>query len=112
MSPSAWTGFHYDGRTANREPVTVTLTAQGLHLSRADGETALWPYNELRRTGGVPRSQLRLERMSDPPEAVVLDAADLLNVLREVSPDDAVRLRVASGTIAPSPRAVAWAVLG
>ena len=87
----AWTGYHYDGRTANREPVTVTITAGGLHLARADGQTALWPYNELRRTGGVPRSQLKLERMGDPPEAIVFNGTGLLAAIRDASPDDALR---------------------
>ena len=113
MPPAAeWAGFHYDGQTANREPVTVTVTAQGLHLSRADGGMALWPFNELRRTGGVARRQLLLERSGDPPEGLVVEGTELLSVMAEVAPDDAARLRVARGVTAPSKHAVLWAAVG
>lgn len=110
--PGPWNGFHYDGRTANREPVTVVATAAGLHLARADGGTAVWPYAQLRRTAGVSASRVRLEHGRDPVEALVIDGTDILAVIGDASPETAARLRAARAPGLPSSHALRWSMIG
>ena len=82
-----WPGFHYDGRTAHREPVTVTVTAAGLHLARADGQHMTWPYGAIRQTQGRNRGeQVRLEYGDDPAESVVVSEAGLVEAIRDLAP--------------------------
>ena len=110
--PASWNGFHYDGRTAHREAVTVSVTAAGLYLERADGGAILWPFGELRRAAGVPADHLRLERASDPPEALLVHGTDLVAAIAEISPADAALLHVARRAGMPSARAMQWAAAG
>jgi len=82
-----WTGSYYDGLTARREPVTLTIEDSALRLLRADGTTSLWPVRELRQTQGrFAGERLRIEFGREPVEAVVVDQPGLAEALRLASP--------------------------
>lgn len=84
---TTWTGFHYDGHTASREPVTVGITAQGLHIAREGGESFVWPFEEIRRVAPLHRGErLRLERGGEFPESVVVGEDGLLEALHAMAP--------------------------
>jgi Zn-dependent protease with chaperone function len=96
---SEWTGSYYDGRTAQKEPVTITVGADGLHLVRADGSTVHWPFAGVRQTqGSYSGERLRLERGTDPVEALFVEQDGLPEAIREVAPDEARRFRPRRGT--------------
>jgi Zn-dependent protease with chaperone function len=83
---SAWPGHYYDGRTATRHSVTVTLTTSGLELHMADGSKTLWPYGEVTQTqGSYEHEPVRLERGVGLPEALVVEDLAFLDVLRQFS---------------------------
>lgn len=95
MDPAraTWSGFHYDGRTAHREPVIIAITADGLHLTREDGESFTWRFDEIRRVPPLHRGErLRLERGGELAEAVVVSEEGLLEAVRAVAPDAARRM--------------------
>lgn len=82
-----WTGDYYDGLTARREAVRLTIEAGGLQLRHSDGTTRLWPVAELRQTQGrFAGERLRIEFGSEPVEAVVVDQRGLAEALRIASP--------------------------
>ena len=90
---TTWSGFHYDGRTAHREPVTIAVTATGLQVTRGDGESFAWPFDEIRRAPPLHRAErLRLERGGEFPESLVVSEDGLLEAVRAVAPDAAQRL--------------------
>ncbi|HEU4996587.1 MAG TPA: M48 family metallopeptidase [Gemmatimonadaceae bacterium] len=83
-----WSGVYYDGRTAQREQVTVTLTVAGLALRRPDGHTTLWSYDGVRQTQGrFPGERLRLEFGADPGEALLVDQPGLAEAIRRSIPN-------------------------
>jgi len=82
-----WTGFYYDGRTAAREVVTITLQGTRLQITRADGTSMLWPLSLLRQTqGGLDTEQVRLEFGSEPTEALLVNDARFAAEIRAASP--------------------------
>ena len=82
-----WSGFYYDGRTAARQPVTLTLEGNRLHIRRADGTTMLWPLSLVRQTqGGYSTEQVRLEFGDDPAEALLVNDPTFVAEIREASP--------------------------
>ncbi len=84
---SEWSGFYYDGRTANRETVTVTIGAGALDLRRADGSSIQWPFDGLRQTqGAFGNEQLRLEFGTDPVETLLVEHDGLPEAIRAVAP--------------------------
>lgn len=88
-----WSGFHYDGQTAHREPVTIGITSDGLHLTRQDGASFTWRFDEIRRVPPLHRGErLRLERGGELAESVVLSEDGLLEAVRAVSPEAARRM--------------------
>ncbi|HEU4747192.1 MAG TPA: M48 family metallopeptidase [Gemmatimonadaceae bacterium] len=104
-----WTGFYYDGLTARREPVRLTIEAESLQLHRPDGTTLLWPVRELRQTQGrFPGERLRIEFGREPVEAVVVDQPGLAEAIRVASPGASRTLRGHSNTA----YAVAGSLLG
>ena len=91
---SEWTGAYYDGRTAHREPITLTIEAGGLRLRRPDGTGVLWPFNELRQTQGrLPGERLRIEFGTGTVEAVLIDEPGLAEAIRRASPNASRTLR-------------------
>jgi len=82
-----WEGTYFDGRVAERHPVTVTLTAASLRIEWVDGKTILWSYGEIRQVQGArPGEPARLERGGDEPEVLVVDDPGILQAVREVAP--------------------------
>ncbi len=90
---TTWNGFHYDGQTAHREPVTIAITADGLHLTRENGESFTWRFEEIRRVPPLHHGErLRLERGGELAESVVVSEDGLLEAVRAVAPDAAQRV--------------------
>ena len=59
---TSFNGFYFDGRTANRQPVKVTVTSSGLLIHQADGSTLGWLYEQVRQTQGFQSGDpIRLE---------------------------------------------------
>jgi beta-barrel assembly-enhancing protease len=90
MRPAAasdWRGAYFDGRTAERHAVTVTLGAVAIRITDADGRALTWPYGEVRQVqGGGPGEPARFERGGDVPEVLVVDDPDFLRALRAAAP--------------------------
>jgi predicted Zn-dependent protease len=79
----------YDGGTAAREQVSVTVTPSALRIERADG-AEWWPYAELRQTQGDQAGEpLRFEFGSgeDPPAIVAADH-ELLDAIHSLATAD------------------------
>ncbi len=94
-----WTAYYYDGRTANREAVTVNVGAGGLELRRADGSSIQWPFEGVRQTqGAFGNEQLRLEFGVDPVEALLVDGEGLPAAMRIVAPAAIRRIRPRQST--------------
>jgi len=90
---TSWSGLHYDGQTAHRERVTIEVTAAGLHITREDGTSLRWPFDELRRVPSLHRAErLRLERGDQLPGSLVATEDGLLEAIRAVAPESARRL--------------------
>jgi len=84
---TVWEGSYFDGRVAQREPVTVEVTPASLWILRADGGRREWPYAEIRQTQGARAGDpVRLERGPDPPEVLVLADPAVLAAIREAVP--------------------------
>lgn len=104
-----WTGIYYDGLTARRQPVTLTIEADGLQLRRPDGTTALWPFGELRQTqGSFAGERLRIEFGRDPVEVVLVDEPGLAEAIRRASPSASRTLRGRQNTA----HVVGWSLGG
>ena len=91
-----WTGFYYDGRTANREQVSIAVAGDTLRLTRSDGSAMTWPIASLRQSqGGHGRERLRLEIGTDPVESLVVDQPGLAEAIRALAPkvDPGLRTR-------------------
>ena len=102
-----WTGFYYDGRTAQREPVTLTLESGGLQLRLSDGTAILWPFGRMRQTQGrFPGERLRIEIGTDTVESVLVNEPGLAEEIRRASPSASPTLRGHDSAA----RVVAWSV--
>lgn len=105
-SRTEWTGFYYDGRTADREKVRVAATAAGLRLLRETGPPIVWPYRELRQTQGfLAGEQVRIERGGEAPEVLVVDDPGLVAAIRYFAPLAGQRFHDSSRQA----RLIAWA---
>ena len=70
-----WEGLYYDGRTAARESVTLSLEGTRLRIRRSDGSTVLWPLSLIRQTqGSLSTEQIRLEFGDEPTQALLVNA--------------------------------------
>ncbi len=84
---TTWPGSYYDGRTALRRPVTITVMATGLRLVTEEGAFLWWPYEQLRLAqGALPGEQIRLERSPEPSETLVVSDEAFLSAIRGVAP--------------------------
>lgn len=89
-----WQGVYYDGRTAARHPVTVTVMETGLRIARDDDTFLWWPYDEIRQaTGDVAGEVLRLERGRDPVESLIVQAPGLAAAIAVFAPRAAATVR-------------------
>ena len=102
-----WAGFRYDGRTAQRESVTVTVGDGGIDLRRPDGSTIHWPFEALRQTqGSFSGERLRIEFGTDPVEVLLIHQDGLAEAIRDASPTLVRRFRPRRNTA----RVVAWSL--
>lgn len=82
-----WQGFYYDGRTARRHSVTVSLTQAGVYIAKEEGQTLWWLHDQVRLAQGFhPGEPVRIETTAEIPEAVVVEDRSFLEAFREVSP--------------------------
>ena len=89
-----WTGFLYDGQTADRRPVALTLDPPGLRIRLPDGSTQLWPIGELRQTQGRFSSEmLRIEFGTDPAQALLVEQPGFVEAMRRAYPGSNRSLR-------------------
>ena len=79
-----WTGFYYDGLTAAKRPVVVTVRPGGLDIDVDDKRARFWPFHDLRQTQGwLPGEQLRIEVGSEPVQAIIINEPGLAEAIRE-----------------------------
>jgi predicted Zn-dependent protease len=80
---SEWTGFYYDGATAAKRPVVVTVRQGGIQVDVDDKRPRFWAFHDLRQTQGwLEGEQLRLEIGSDPVQAVSINEPGLPEAIR------------------------------
>ena len=115
----SWNGFYYDGQTADRLEVTVSIAGGGLAIQKPDGSTTVWPVGEIRQTqGSFSSEQLRIERGSDPVEVLFVTQAGLPAAIRQAFPhtrtsvkgsrSTAVLLSWTAGIVAATIAAYMW----
>lgn len=108
-APPTWSGFYYDGRSAQRQPVSLVITGQGLCIRKADGQTMVWPFASLRQTQGRhEREHLRIEHGSEPAESVSVIEAGLAEAIRAAAPSATRTLRERTSTA----RVLTWSFAG
>jgi predicted Zn-dependent protease len=99
-----WSGWFYDGRTAQRTPVVVHVQREGLTLIPREGTSRWWPFADIRQTQGThPGEPIRFEHGSDPAEVLIVPDGAILGAIRAAAPPRAIRVR------APTRRTV-WMV--
>ena len=80
---SEWTGFYFDGQTAAKRPVLVSVRQGGLEIDVDDKRPRFWPFHDLRQTQGwLPGEQLRIEVGDDPVQAIVINETGLPEAIR------------------------------
>jgi predicted Zn-dependent protease len=85
---TSWQGFYYDGKTADRESVTVSFAAGAIRLERADGTSMSWPISRIRQTqGSFSKEQVRLEYGTDPVQVVFVDQPGFSDAVRARFPE-------------------------
>ena len=89
-TPSEFSGTFYDGKSANKYPVKLRLTARQLVLNFPDGHQIQWPYTSLQLSRTNSTGPVRLEHStSNPdiiPEALVIENPDFLREAHRVAP--------------------------
>lgn len=104
-----WAGFYYDGRSAQKQPVSLVVTAEGLRILKPDGQTMVWAFESLRQTQGRhEREHLRIEHGSEPSESLSVTEAGLAEAIRAAAPNASATLRERTSTA----RVVTWSFLG
>jgi predicted Zn-dependent protease len=82
-----WMGFLYDGRTADKQPVALTLEVHGVRIRTPDGMTTHWPIADVRQTqGSFSSEQMRIEFGTDPVQALIVDEPGFVEAMRQSYP--------------------------
>ncbi|NIQ01871.1 MAG: M48 family metalloprotease [Nitrospinaceae bacterium] len=85
-----FTGFYFDGHSANKYSLTVRLTPRELVLVFPDKQTYHWPYSTLHLSQTGSAGPIRLEKKtSDPdriPESVVIEDLTFMDAAHQVAP--------------------------
>lgn len=103
----AWTGFYFDGRTADRVPVGVSVGIDGLLIHKPDGAVTAWPFSAIRQTqGAFVSEQVRIEHGTEPAEVLLVSQPWFADEIRRASPAARRALRSRYNTV----RIVAWCV--
>ena len=93
-----WQGHYFDGRTAARHEVTISVTSDGLHIEKGNDTKLWWPYEELRQTQGFhPGEPVRLERGREIAEVLVVEEGEFLQAIHQVDPRAQNRFRISAG---------------
>jgi Zn-dependent protease with chaperone function len=93
-----WNADYFDGKSARKQSVIVIVTERGLRLEQADGQTTLWPYDEIKQTQGkLAGEHVRFERGAPWPEAVVVPDTGILAVIDAYAPQENHRPRTPVG---------------
>ena len=89
-TPSEFSGTFYDGKSANKYPVKLRLTAEQLVLEFPDGRQIQWLYTALQLSRTDSKGPVRLERpTANPdsiPEAIVIEDPRFLHAAHRVAP--------------------------
>jgi Zn-dependent protease with chaperone function len=115
----SWKGFYYDGQTADKQEVTVSIAGGGVAIHKPDGSTTIWPVGELKQTqGSFSSEQLRIERGTAVVEVLFVTQPGLPAAIRQAFPDartsvkgsrsTALLLGWTAGIIAASIAAYVW----
>lgn len=84
---TVWRGSYFDGRSAARHPVTITVMATGLRMMKEDDAIVWWPYDQIRQAqGSYAGGPVRLERGGDMAEVLVVPEAGFLSAIQQLSP--------------------------
>ncbi|MCC2640577.1 MAG: putative Peptidase, family [Nitrospira sp.] len=84
---TVWTAHYFDGRTATRHRVTITVTPAALHLLTCAGEIKQWPYEQIRPTQDRYNGEaVRLEFGPEPAEFVLISTPALLDEIYKTAP--------------------------
>ncbi len=80
-------GFYFDGRTATKHAVTVTVMGDGLRIAREDGEVIWWPYDEIRQAQRVHADErVALERGHPIAEILGIEDEAMLAAIERLAP--------------------------
>ena len=89
-TPSEFSGTFYDGKSANKYPVRLRLTAKQLVLVFPDGRQIEWLYSGLKLSRTDSKGPVRLERpTANPdsiPEAIVIEDPRFLHAAQCMAP--------------------------
>lgn len=84
---TVWRGSYFDGRSAARHPVTITVMATGLRMMKEDDAIVWWPYDQIRQAqGSYAGEPVRLERGGDMAEVLVVQEAGFLSAIQQLAP--------------------------
>jgi Zn-dependent protease with chaperone function len=87
-----WQGTFFDGKTARRHWVEISLTPAEIKITREDGQVFFWPYEEITQTQGYYKGeQVRIEKGRDPAQALVIPEVEFLRALRKIAPEHSGR---------------------
>lgn len=87
---SFWKAFYYDGRTAERHEVEISLSPEALCVKK-DGKEALWRLDEVDQTQGFNKGEpVRLEKGG---EALIINDAEFVVSLYSMAPAHAARFK-------------------
>jgi Zn-dependent protease with chaperone function len=95
MAPGrTWSGWFFDGRTAQRIPVVVHVASDGLTLVEPDGHARHWPYSQVRQTqGGESGEHARFEFGVELPQVLVVPDPGVLAAVAAAAPEVQRRFR-------------------
>lgn len=87
MAITEWPAALYDGVTAERQPVALTLDVSGIRVQKADGATFLWAISTLRQTqGSFSNEMIRIEFGTDPVQAIIVESPGFGDAMRRAYP--------------------------
>ena len=83
-----WQGHYLNGKSADRQPVTVGVTATGLEIVTIDAVLRRWPFAEIRQTQGRYTGEpVRLERGGAAAEVLIINNPHFLTTVRDSAGD-------------------------
>ncbi|MBI5969769.1 MAG: M48 family metallopeptidase [Deltaproteobacteria bacterium] len=86
-----WQGYYYDGKTASRSAIFVTITPHSMRLTREDGSSFDWRISEVLQTQGFYEGEpVRIERGT---EAFSVNERAFIEDLLKTAPAEASRFK-------------------